>query len=150
MTERCQNADFCRKPQIFADSPFSSKFKHLDQKNSRRLELSISKKHPARKVGTRSRQCRPKVPGRFAFPGARNPRICSISRFGKYFPAISLDFLGVFLENPRKDPGNSHSLLEFSDWRAQDTADCRRKPKVFAGSRRLGSVTLGPSPLAQP
>ena len=37
------------------------------------------KKHPARKVGTRCRQCRPKVPGRFAFPGARNPRIESIS-----------------------------------------------------------------------
>ena len=28
------------------------------------------KKHPARKVGTRSRQCGPKAPGRFAFPGA--------------------------------------------------------------------------------
>ena len=28
------------------------------------------KKHPARKVGTRSRQCQPKVPGRFAFPGS--------------------------------------------------------------------------------
>ena len=26
-------------------------------------------KHPAREVGTRSRQCRPLVPGRFAFPG---------------------------------------------------------------------------------
>ena len=37
------------------------------------------KKHPARKVGTRSRQCGQKVPGRFAFPGARNPRIRSIS-----------------------------------------------------------------------
>ena len=55
------------------------------QKNSRRLELSISKKHPARKVGTRSRQCRPKVSGRFAFPGARNPRTCSISRLGNIF-----------------------------------------------------------------
>ena len=29
------------------------------------------KKHPAQKVGTRSRQCGPKVPGRFAFPGDR-------------------------------------------------------------------------------
>ena len=28
------------------------------------------KKHPAWKVGTRSRQCGPKVAGRFAFPGA--------------------------------------------------------------------------------
>ena len=55
------------------------------QKNSRRLELSISKT-PAQKVGTRSRQYGPKVSGRFAFPGARNPRICSMSRFGKNFP----------------------------------------------------------------
>ena len=30
----------------------------------------------------KSRQCGPKVPGRFAFPGAQNPRISSISRFG--------------------------------------------------------------------
>ena len=37
-----------------------------------------SHKNPALKVGTRSRQCGPKVPGRFAFPGAQNPRICSI------------------------------------------------------------------------
>ena len=50
------------------------------------------KKHPARKVGTRSRQCGPKVPGRFAFPSARDPGICSISRFGEIFPAISRDF----------------------------------------------------------
>ena len=33
------------------------------------------KKHSARKVGTRSRQRRSKVPGGFSFPGARNPRI---------------------------------------------------------------------------
>ena len=86
------------------------------QKNSRRLELSISEKPPTRKVGTRSRQCRPKVPGGSAFPGARNPRICSIWRFGKIFPAI---FPGLSRENcpenPRTDPGNSHSLLEFSE-----------------------------------
>ena len=44
------------------------------------------KKHPAQNVGTRCRQCRPKAPGS-----------------------------GVFLRNPRTDPGNSHSLLEFSD-----------------------------------
>ena len=71
---------------------------------------------PARKVGTRSGQGRPKVPGRFAFPGARNPRICSISRSGKNFiRQFSRDFPGVFPENPRTDPGNSHSLLEFSE-----------------------------------
>ena len=65
-----------------------------------------------RKVGTRSRQCRPKVPCRFAFPGARNPRIYSISRSGKHFPAI---FPGLSRSFPRTDPGNSHSLLEFPE-----------------------------------
>ena len=66
------------------------------------------KKHPARKVGIRSRQCGPKVPGRFAFPGARNPRIGSISRFGKNFPAIfpglSWSFPGEPPNRPRKQP----------------------------------------------
>ena len=63
------------------------------------------KKHPARKVGTRSRECRPKVRGRFAFPGARNPRICSISRFGKIYPAI---FPRLSQSFPREPPNASH------------------------------------------
>ena len=62
------------------------------------------KKHPAQNVGTRSRQCRPRVRGRFAFPGARNPRTCSISRFGKIFPAISRDFPREPPDRPRKQP----------------------------------------------
>ena len=65
-------------------------------------------KHPAWKVGTRSWQCRPKVPGRFAFPGARNPRVCRISRFGKYLPAIfqglSRSFPWEPPNRPRKQP----------------------------------------------
>ena len=72
-------------------------------------------KHPARKVGTRSKQFLPKVPDKFAFPGARNPRICSISWFRE---AYSSNFPGTCLElssRTRTDPGNSHSLLEFSE-----------------------------------
>ena len=71
------------------------------------LELLTSKK-TARKVGTKSRQRQPKVAGRFAFPGARNP---SISRFGKSFQQISRILPSVF-GNPPTEPGNSHSLLE--------------------------------------
>ena len=41
------------------------------------------KKHPARKVRIWSGHCGLKVPGRFAFPSARNPRTQSISRFRK-------------------------------------------------------------------
>ena len=72
------------------------------------------KKHPARKVGTRSRQCRPKVPGRFAFPGARNPRICCISRFGKIF---SSNFPGTFPEfswrAPEQTPETATAFSSF-------------------------------------
>ena len=62
------------------------------------------KKHPTRKVRTSSRQCRPKVPGRFAFPGARNPRICSISQFGKNFPAIFPELSRSFPREPPNRP----------------------------------------------
>ena len=57
--------------------------------------------------------CRPKVPDKFAFPGAPNPRIYSISRFGKIFPEI----VGVSSGTRTYCPTNSHSLLEFSDFR---------------------------------
>ena len=66
------------------------------------------KKDPAWKVGTRSRECRPKVPGRFAFPGARNARICSIWQFEKNIPAIFLrlsrNFPPELPHRPRKQP----------------------------------------------
>ena len=59
-------------------------------------------------MGTRSGQCGPKVPGRLAFPGVPNPRIYSISRFGKMFPAIfpglSRSFPGEPPNRPRKQP----------------------------------------------
>ena len=47
---------------------------------------------------------RPKVPGRFAFPGARNPGICSTSQFGKNFPAI---FPGLSRSFPREPPNRA-------------------------------------------
>ena len=68
----------------------------VKQKKSTRLELSISKKHPARKVQTRSWECQPKVPGRFAFPGARHPRICCVFAIREHFssnlPGLSRSF----------------------------------------------------------
>ena len=71
------------------------------------LELSISKNTPR----GRSRQCRPKVPGTFLLP-----KILEFVAFrdsGNFFQHLSRDFPGVFPEDPRTDPGNSHSLLEF-------------------------------------
>ena len=45
------------------------------KENSRRLELSISKNTPHGRSAKGPGQCGPNVRGRFAFPGARNPRI---------------------------------------------------------------------------
>ena len=82
-------------------------------------------KHPARKVGTSSRQCGPKVPGGFAFPGARNPRICSISQFGKIFPSIFPGFSRSFPREPpnrpRKQPQPSRILI----WGKKSNYRCR-------------------------
>ena len=56
------------------------------------------------------------------FPAAgglsRCPKSQNLQHFAireKFFQQFSRDFPGVFLENPRTDPGNSHSLLEFSE-----------------------------------
>ena len=65
------------------------------QKNSRRLELSISKNTLHGRWGG-SRQCRPKVPSRFAFPAARNPRIwwpfVIREKFSSNFPGTFSEF----------------------------------------------------------
>ena len=40
---------------------------------------------------------------------------------GKIFQLFFQDFPGVFLKNPRTDPGNSHSLPEFSEiWKMRN------------------------------
>ena len=59
-----------------------------DQKNSRRLELSISKNTPHGRWGQGPGSVDPSFRA-VAFPGARNPRICSISfgNFSRDFPA---------------------------------------------------------------
>ena len=86
---------------------------HHFQNNSEKAGTVDFKKHPAQKVGTRSRQCGPKVSGRSAFPGARNPSICSISRFGKIF---SSNFPGVFPElscrTPAQTPETATAFFE--------------------------------------
>ena len=90
-----------------------AKFKgDRNSENSRRLEIIRNvdfKKHPARKEWTRSRQCRPKVPGRFAFPSVWNPGICSISQFGKNIVRqFSWDCPGAFLGNQGRKNHDSH------------------------------------------
>ena len=96
----------CLLIKKFLENPVTSFNKEvrpsfLSRKNLEKAGNVDCRKHPARKVGTRSRQCRPKVPSRFGFPGAPNPRICSFSRFGKIFPAI---FPGLSRSFPREPP----------------------------------------------
>ena len=69
---------------------------------------SISKNIPHGRSAQGSGQCGPNVCGRFAYPGARKPRIQGISRFGSNFP-------GTFLQNSRTDTRKGHSLLEFQE-----------------------------------
>ena len=89
------------------------------------------RKHPARKVQTRSRQCRPKVPGRFAFPSARNPRICSISRSGK--KCFSSNFPGTFPEFSRRTPEQTpETATAFSSFLS--IAGSFRKPSEISGT----------------
>ena len=93
------------------------------------------------------------------------PKILELEAFcysEKFFQQISQDFPGVFLGNPRTDPGNSHSLLEFSEIlcrRQHRTTDVcgrqttrrltRRKYLFFWVRRRTHKLYLGstgPSP----
>ena len=111
---RPDQLQFLRPPKVVLEGTLRSTFPLSHSRDtfcSEKLEKAGTvdfKKHPARKVGTRSRQCGPKVSGRFAFPGARNPRICSISRSGKIFPAIfpefSRNFPAEILHRPQKQP----------------------------------------------
>ena len=70
------------------------------------------KKSPRGRFGQAVGRRGPKVRGRFA--GV--PQTLEFVAFcdsGNIFQLFSRNFPGVFLENPRTDPGNNHSLLEF-------------------------------------
>ena len=87
----------------------------VSQKNSRRLELSISKNTPHGRWGKGPGSVDPRFPAGLPFPV---PQILEFMAFrdpGKFFQQFSRNFPGVFLANPRTVPGNSHSLLEFSE-----------------------------------
>ena len=94
------------------------KWRTLSQKNSRRLKLSISKNTPYGRWGQGPGSVDPRFPAGLPFPvpeileciASRDP-----GRFSSNFPSIFPEFSR---EPPsRADPRNSHSLLEFSDFR---------------------------------
>ena len=84
------------------------------QKNSRRLELLISKNTPHGRWGQGPGSVDPRFPAGLPFPV---PEILEFVAFFAIRENFSSDFPGTFLQNSCTDPGNSHSLLEFSERR---------------------------------
>ena len=108
----CPPGSFLARPQ--STLPMQTLF-CSNHKNSRRLELPISKNTPHGRWGQGPGSVDPRFPAGLPFPV---PEILDFAAFrdsGKVFQQFSRDFPGVFPENPRTDPRNSHSLLEFSD-----------------------------------
>ena len=87
----------------------------LNKKNSRSLELSISKNNPQRRCGEGPGSVDPRFAAGLPFPVPEILEFVAFRDSGKFFQQYSRDFPGVFLGNPRTHPTNSHSLLEFSD-----------------------------------
>ena len=73
------------------------------------------KKHPHGRWGKGPGCADPRVPAGLPFPVPEILEFLAFRASEKFFQQFSRDFPGVFLENPRTDPGNSHSLLEFSE-----------------------------------
>ena len=120
-------------------NPFSEL---LIEKNSRRLELSISKNTPYGRWGQGPGSVDPRFPAGLPFPVPENLEFVAFRDSGKYFQQFSRDFPGVFLENPRTHPGNSHSLLEFSDISAY--SGCPQN--MCLGERLRGNRSRGNRP----
>ena len=89
----------------------------------------------------------PRFPAGLPFPVPEILDFVAFRDSGKIFQLFSRDFPGVFLENPRRDPGNSHSLLEFSDSNteisrfSQNSPDRGLNPQKFRFSKFPGSGT---------
>ena len=84
------------------------------QKNSRRLELPISKNTLRGRLGQGPGSVDPRFAAGLPFSVPEILEYVAFRDSGKYFQQFSRDFPGVFLGNPRTHPTNSHSLLEFS------------------------------------
>ena len=85
-------------------------------------------KHSARKVGTRSRQCRPKVPGRFAFPVSEILEFVAFRDSGK----ISSNFPVTFPEFSSRNPEQTLETTAFSSFLIRGDSACD-----FAGTLRF-------------
>ena len=126
-----------------------------NQKNSRRLELSISKNTPHGRWGQGPGSVNPRFPAGLPFPVPEILEFVAFRDSGKIFQQFSRDFPGVFPENPRTDPGNSHSLLEFSEkrplpgklrkkkgWEEPPMDQCQSRGKLWTNFQRHWSVRM--------
>ena len=86
------------------------------KRNSRRLELSISKNTPQGRWGQGPGSVDPRFPAGLSFPVPEILEFVAFSDSGDFFQQFSRNFPGTFLQNSRKDPRNSYSLLEFSEF----------------------------------
>ena len=64
----------------------------------------------------------PRFPAGLPFPVPEILEFVAFGDSGKIFQQFSRNFPGTFLQDSRKDPRNSHSLLEFSDKNLEDGA----------------------------
>ena len=87
----------------------------INKKNTKRLELSISKNTPHQRCGEGPGSVDPRFAAGLPFPVPEILEFVASRDSGKTFQQFSRDFPGVFLGNPRTHPTNSHSLLEFSE-----------------------------------
>ena len=116
-------------------------FVSKDQKKSRSLELSISQNTPHGRWGQGPSSVDPTFPAGLPFPMPEILEFVAFRDSGTIFQQFSRDFPGVFPENPRTDPGNSRSLLEFSERRAKP---CFSKPR-FSREPKKWLVLSAPS-----
>ena len=105
----------------------------LHQKNSRRLELSISKNTLHGRWGQGPGSVNPKFPSGLPFPVSEILEVVAFRDSGNIFQHFPGTFPEFFL-GPRTDPGNSHGLLEFSEVRMPSDQGRKTSPKrKFSG-----------------
>ena len=113
--DKCHATFFLRKaPHMFIF--LSHVMRAIFQKKSRRLELSISKNTLHGRWGQGPDSVDPRFPAALPFPVPEILEFVAFRDLGKIFQQFCRDFPRSFLGNPRTDPRNSHSLLEFSEF----------------------------------
>ena len=81
----------------------------------RKTRLSISKNTQHGRWGQGPGSVDPRFPAGLPFPVPEILEFVACRDSGKFFQQFSRSFPGTFLQNSCTDPGNSHSLLEFSE-----------------------------------